>query len=203
MEPWLWPSIDGEFCSIELIGSIRSGTNTQSASYSPYSIPMYSLYSVPIQIGPDTWNLRYGREYQQLLPDMLENTGTPHTSHYTVYGLWEGYDDDTEMLSRNVKSLSQMAGQEYHLLYPIEKTKRNEKEDYIIGKKQTLYRALNIEAKTLPAGTYYLQYEVMDMFMRPIVMEPIEMYWDGKALSFPTGFTWEGTARLQWGAGNP
>ena len=203
VEPWLWPSIDGEFCSIELIGSIRSGTNTQSASYSPYSIPMYSLYSIPIQIGPDTWNLRYGREYQQLLPDMLENTGTPHTSHYTVYGLWEGYDDDTEMLSRNVKSLSQMAGQEYHLLYPIEKTKRNEKEDYIIGKKQTLYRALNIEAKTLPAGTYYLQYEVMDMFMRPIVMEPIEMYWDGKALSFPTGFTWEGTARLQWGAGNP
>ena len=124
VEPWLWPSIDGEFCSIELIGSIRSGTNTQSASYSPYSIPMYSLYSVPIQIGPDTWNLRYGREYQQLLPDMLENTGTPHTSHYTVYGLWEGYDDDTEMLSRNVKSLSQMAGQEFQLLYPIEKTGR-------------------------------------------------------------------------------
>ncbi len=163
----------------------------------------HSLYSVPIQIGPDTWNLRYGREYDRDIDDMLENTKQPHNSLYTVYGLWEGYDDDTDMLCRNVKSLSQMAGQEFQLLYPVEKNKQTDRDDYIIGKKQTLYRALNIEAKTLPAGTYYLQYEVMDMFMRPIMMEPIEMYWDGETLSFPTDFTWEGTVSMQWLASQP
>ena len=100
MEPWLWPSIDGEFCNIELI----SATDTQA------------LYNVPIQVGTDMWYLRYGRDYEMFLDDVTEKISP---SKYTVYGLWEGYDSDTEMLCRNVKSLSRMAGQEYRLLYPI------------------------------------------------------------------------------------
>ena len=172
VEPWMWPSIDGEFCDIELI----SATDTQA------------LYNVPIQVGPDMWYLRYGRDYEMFLDDVTEKI---FPSKYTVY------DSDTEMLCRNVKSLSQMAGQEYRLLYPISGD-TGKKTYYSMGKFQTLYRSLEMEAKQLPAGTYYLEYEVQDMFMRPIMMERIEMYWDGKKLSFPEGFAWEGTMKLSW-----
>ena len=57
---------------------------------------------------------------------------------------------------------------------------------------------MNMEPMILPAGTYYLQYEVNDVFMRPILLDRIEMYWDGKALSFPRDFTWEGRLELAW-----
>ncbi len=192
VEPWLWPSIDGEFCSIDLI------SNVKAEDYFSEEEIKQALYSVPIQIGPNTWNLRYGRQYQLKLPGMAEEVGKVHPSQYTVYGLWEGYDDDTKLLSRNVKSLSQLAGQEYQLLYPVDESGISGKTEYIIGEKHTLHRALDIEAQALPAGTYYLQYEVLDMFMRPIPLETIELVWDGETLSFPEGFSWEGTSNLRW-----
>lgn len=182
VDPWLWPSIDGEFCDIELV----SATDTQA------------LYSVPMRIGADIWFLRYSRQYERHLDDLSGSEEKNHLSQYTVYGLWEGYDDDTVMLCRNIKSLSQMAGQQYRLLYPVDNGGSTGKTKYINGKEHTLYRSLVMEAKTLPAGTYYLEYEVLDMFMRPITMEKIEMYWDGKNLSFPPDFTWEGTIQLKW-----
>lgn len=179
VEPWLWPSIDGELCSLKMISAT----------------PDQVLYGVPIQVGPDVWYLRYGREYSRFLME-TPKPGENHSSQYTVYGLWEGYDDDTTMLGRNVKSLAQMAGQEYQMLYPLEggtgKTK------YATGGMQKLYRAMEIEPMLLPKGTYYLQYEVEDMFMRPILLDMIEMYWDGNELLFPADFTWEGTIGLNW-----
>jgi len=44
---------------------------------------------------------------------------------------------------------------------------------------------LCVKEKLLPAGTYYLEYEIEDMFLRPTVLERIEMHWDGTSLTFP------------------
>ena len=182
IEPWLWPSIDGELCQIQLISS-----NLNEA-----------LYNVPIQIGPEIWQLRYGREYKVYLTDLPLEPDQTHPSSYTVYGLWEGYDDDSGRLSRNVKSLPQLAGQEYRLLYAIDGTEKTGKTRYAMAEKHTLYRAMTIETMVLPAGTYYLEYEVLDIFMRLITTERIEMYWDGKTMTFPADFAWEGTMQLKW-----
>ena len=177
VEPWWWPTIDGELCSIELIAA----SDTEA------------LYNVPIQVGSDIWYLRYKRNYERYIYDLEETSQTPHLSQYTVYGLWEGYDDELAMMSRNNRSLSQLAGQEYSMLYPV--TGKNK---YILSKFHSLYRAMQVETAMLPAGTYYLQYEVEDMFLRPIQMERIEMRWDGKTLSFPQDFAWQGTETLEW-----
>ena len=182
VEPWLWPSIDGELCDIELIST--NGTE--------------ALYSVPVQIGPDVWYFRYGRTYDGVLTDRPEDGSLTHPSTYTMYGLWEGYDDDSGRLSRNVKSLSQMAGQEYRLLYPAGDGEKTGKAKYTMGRANTLYRSMRIESSVLPAGTYYLEYEVLDLFMRPIKVERIEFYWDGKNVSYPEDFTWKGMLTLKW-----
>ena len=34
--------------------------------------------------------------------------------------MWMGYDENTETTNRNVKSLAQMAGQEFKLIYPVD-----------------------------------------------------------------------------------
>jgi len=53
----------------------------------------------------------------------------------------------------------------------------------------------------LPAAiskTYWNACLPILLFMRSIMMERIEMHWDGKKLSFPEGFAWEGTMKLSW-----
>ena len=61
-----------------------------------------------------------------------------------------------------------------------------------------IYRALNVQEIALPAGTYYLEYEVDDAFMRPSVLERIEFQWDGKNMTFPEGFTWTDETTLEY-----
>ena len=61
----------------------------------------------------------------------------------------------------------------------------------------TFYRRMSPEIITLPAGTYYLEYEVDDMFTRPFVLERIEFRWDGEKMSFPENLVWEGTQLLK------
>ena len=92
--------------------------------------------------------------------------------------------------------LSQKAGQEYSLLY-----RAGLDEDrirYYRGENRTLPRRIEIEKMLMPAGTYYLEYEIKDMFMRSIPLDRIELYWDGKEIRYPEGFTWEGKIRLVW-----
>ena len=57
---------------------------------------------------------------------------------------------------------------------------------------------MQVEERPLPPGTYYLEYELEDIFLRTARLERIEMHWDGEKLSFPEGFTWEGTFLTQW-----
>ena len=48
----------------------------------------------------------------------------------------------------------------------------------------------------LPPGTYYIQYMVVDMFMRKHPIQEVEVIWDGKQLKLADGAEWDGTVRL-------
>ena len=56
-----------------------------------------------------------------------------------------------------------------------------------------MYRSLDIKEEPLPEGTYYLEYEVTDAFMRTTKSERIEFRWDGKKMTFPNDDAWKGS----------
>ena len=43
----------------------------------------------------------------------------------------------------------------------------------------------------LPKGTYYLDYEIEDVFMRRMMLDRIEIQYDGQNMRFPNSGTWE------------
>ena len=175
-EPMRWPSINGEPCDMELVmeNRIQDGTTKEY------------LYNIPAQIGTDTCFLRCGRTFS--------DAGENGHSTYQLYGVWVGYDENTEMTNRSVKSLAQVAGREFRLLYPVDPDGAG----YQMSGKMTMYRAIDVQEITLPAGTYYLEYEVDDVFMRPSVLERIEFYWDGENITFREGFNWTGETLLKF-----
>lgn len=173
-DPMHWPAIDGVPCSMNMIQFI-------------YEQNTY-IYNIPIQIGRTRAMLRCGRQFGKDTEDTYINT-------YQIYGVWDGYDEDLGIPARNVRSLSQLAGQDYQLLYPVW-TEDDVPNRYAASKALTMYRALDIAEMTLPAGTYLMRYEVEDMFGRPHPTEFIEMRWDGKTITYPEDFAWEGKTIL-------
>lgn len=178
-EPWNWPAIEGMPCDMELVLEKYQKTTEER------------LYNIPVQIGTGTYYLRCARF------DPYDKT---QDRRYEIYGVWEGYNETTQMTNRSVIQLAQLAGQEYRVLWPLDLSDRNGKKRYMpSGEMRRIARYLDIREAVLPAGTYYIEYEVDDMFMRPCALERIEMHWDGKNYSFPDGFVWEGSTPLQWG----
>ncbi len=174
-DPLHWPAIDGVLCCMDLVrytGMVR-------------------LYDIPVQINSDTSILRLGRSYVSAAEGNWLN-------EYEIYGVWEGYEANSEVANRNVKPLAMMSGRRYRLLYPKEGTETDGRVSYAMGPEMTMYRALDIEEIMLPPGTYYLEYELRDMFSRSIRLDRIEMHWDGQNLTFSEGFVWEGTAETVW-----
>ena len=178
-EPMRWPAINGVPCDMEL----AMETTIQGGMATEY------LYNIPAQIGTDICILRCGRT----LGD-AEAGGLFFNTTYQLYGVWTGYDENTQMSNRSVKSLSQVAGQEFRLLYPVDPVGSG----YQFSETMTMYRAMEVREITFPAGTYYLEYEVDDVFMRPSVLERVEFYWDGESMTFPEGFSWEGETLLKF-----
>ena len=166
-EPCLWLSMEGVYCDAELVS---------------YDLFDNYLFNIPIQIGTEQSILRCG--YESKIDD------------YVVYGIWEGYDADTGVFGRNVQSLAQLAGQEFRLLYPIDGAERNGKTLYEASEPMTLYRSLRVTKEPLPQGPIYIEFWVRDMFMRPLTIGKVEMYWDGQTLTLAPGETWEGTTLL-------
>jgi len=165
LEPWKWPSVEGTPCNFNLVSFYPGGT---------------SLCEVPIRIDTDIWKLRIGLSTQ---------------GEYEVYGVWDGSEYAGERFARNVKTLAQVAGQSYQLLYPV----TDAGETYFkAGQPQTMYRSLEIGKTELPAGTYYIEYIIVDMFQRWIPMDRIELNWDGTKLTMAEGTEWDGTVRLEW-----
>ena len=172
--PWRWPSIDGIPCEMDLIEEQYREQDTEM------------LYNIPILINSQACFLRCGRI------DWTERD--KKRRRYEVYGVWEGYDNHSSMTNRSVKSLAQMAGQEYRLVWHVDGSAGK----YTLSdQRMRMYRALDVAEMSLPAGTYYLEYEVDDMFTRPMLLERIQIYWDGQQISFPEDFSWEGEMELK------
>lgn len=169
-DPMHWPAIDGEICCIDLVQSDDK----------------FRLYNIPIQINSENAILRCGRKIDG------------ETSEYEVYGIWNGYDDNSTLMSRSVEELAMVAGRKYRLLYPVEGKEKDDPTSYANGPELKMYRQLDVGEVTLPAGIYYIQYELRDMFMRTMRLEMIEIHWDGETMTFPEGFTWEGSVEPKW-----
>ncbi len=179
---WKWPSIEGIPCTLDLVmDTIQEKTGN-----------LEYLYNIPVQIGTKIYYLRCGCE----LSFLEESAAGDGKKTYEVYGVWEGYDENSEMMNRNVKELSWLAGQEYVILNPLDLKLPNGRTQYHASKSMKMYRSLEIEEITLPAGTYFLEYEVQDMFMRPFILDRIEMHWDGKKVKYPKRLIWHGEELL-------
>ena len=139
-----------------------------------------TLFEIPLKVGSNVWKIR---------------VGTSDATEYQIYGVWDGSEYVGQHFNRNMKKLVQMEGRDYQLLYPVADT---EDAFFEMGEEKPFLRSMTIGNTVLPAGTYYLEYIVMDRFLRYIPMERIEMHWDGERMTLPEGFTWDGVERLVW-----
>lgn len=139
-----------------------------------------------MQIGSDVSLLRCGRTIT------LKEDGTT-ANEYTVYGVWQGYDENSDLMSRSVFPLAVMSGQEYRLLYPL-----SAGNGYSWSMNMNVTRHLSVQEVPLPPGTYFLEYELVDSFMRTARTDRIEMNWDGENMTFPDLQAWEGEWAPVW-----
>ena len=175
-------AIDGVLCNMNFI----------SENQNEY------LYSVPIQLGNETYDLRCSYhvgssnwyasadsvpEESIVLPEDTEPEATTPAGTYQVYGLWEGFDDDSQLSNRNVTSLAQVQGQEYNFLYPIHTENQEDMTYYDYSPPMTMYRNLDMETISLPPGTYYLRYVVINIFGREKILPIAQLSWDGSTFS--------------------
>ena len=154
-----WPAVEGVPCSCELVWISRG----------------VMWFNIPVQIGSQNYLLRCTGEIEE---DNLE-----------MLGLWEGYDADSQAFSRNVKPVSQIAGQEFRLLYPIDGA------GYEASEPMIMPRRLDVASVNLEPGDYRLDYWAEDMFMRHLPAGSVEVRWDGETLTVPEG-AWQGKETL-------
>ena len=101
------------------------------------------------------------------------------------------------MFNRNVRSLAQLAGQEFAPVYPIFDGEYDSGDDWFKGQTLKMYRTLEVTNEPLPAGTYYIEYVIYDMFMRPMFLDWARMDWDGQTATFPDADSWQGEVELK------
>ncbi|MBQ8306537.1 MAG: hypothetical protein IJX90_10025 [Blautia sp.] len=165
-EPETWVSIDGVLCALEMINS----SDTED------------LYNIPIRMNNEIFNLRcglkemIGDESGDLISDE-DNLG------YEVYGIWNGYDADTGMPSRNVVTMADYQGRDYRFLYPIYEEGTDSVRHYVESEDMTMFRNLYIEEMELPAGDYAIRYIITDLHGRERAQEMQYIHWDGTAFS--------------------
>ena len=101
-----------------------------------------------------------------------------YSGHYELYGLWEGYDSDSDMPNRNIVSFSSVQGREFRLLYPVY-VKDGGDARYAYSEPMTMLRGMEIGNKPLAEGTYYMAFVVTDVFGREFATDPVRVRWDG------------------------
>lgn len=175
--PMRWLAVEGQLCCASLIQS--GGWTTR-------------LYNIPVQINNDVSILRCGQI------TIGHNEDGSRISRYDIYGIWEGYDADSKLPNRSVETLATVTGQEYRPVYPLADMKTRSEIAYKFGRRKTMPRALEVTEIMLPPGTYFMEYEIRDVFMRSTTLDRIEIHWDGKEMTYPDGFTWEGVVLSDW-----
>ncbi len=188
-KPWEWPSIQGEICEMDMLGldfttSLTSDNRVKSSL----------LYNIPVLIDSSVHFLRCGRtlsyDYDYYGEDR-SNTDVV-MDDFVIYGIWEGYDENTNVLNRNVRDLAGLAGIEFKLLWDTGEKDQKGNSMYLPGKTITMYRNLDIEITTIPPGTYFLEYEIVDAFNRRFVTERAKVEWDGTKMTLAKDSVWEG-----------
>ena len=168
-DPMHWPAIDGELICMDLVKTF----------------PARKLYNVPVMLNSQSSVLRLSRR-----TDISGNEENPW-DEYEVVGVWEGENEDGDLMNRSLKPLAMLVGREYRLLYPVDGTAARGKTAYQNSAPLTMYRSLDVQEVPLPAGTYYLEYEIDDVFMRATVLERIEIRWNGETMTFPEAESWK------------
>ena len=162
--PNLWPSIEGEICSIEFVNATTERV----------------VYNIPFQMGVDFNNFRCG----YIRPSRGEElTG----GSYELYGIWDGFDDDSGMPNRNILFMSSYVGREFQLLFPI-LSEIDDKVRYIPGEIHTMHRNFDVEESVITVGNYAICYIMQDIIGRELPQEMHYIYWDGE------NFQYRGTA---------
>ena len=169
-DPMHWPAINGVPVCID---HIQTQFNRK-------------LYNIPVMIDGEKNVLRCGRTV--IYPFNVTGNQTAQ-NEYEIYGVWEGYEETTLLLNRSVRPLSDLEGQEYCLLYPVDETADDL--SYKRSETLTMRKRLIVEEIPLPAGTYYLEYEIDDVFMRTSTLGRIRIEWDGVNITFPDISSWE------------
>lgn len=167
--PAQWPAIEGETCAFEVRSINRAGWTRMWGN-------------VPVKLDGKYATLRCSYDADE--------------DYYTVHGLWDGYDLNTGMFNRNVRSLSQVAGQEFSLVYPIHHDKDGVSDDYYRGKNLKMFRSLDMKNAPLEDGLYYIEFVIYDCFMRPRYLEPLEMRIENGKASYPGLEEWQGETEL-------
>ena len=163
---WKWPAVEGVNCNVEITNRYMD-TDT---------------YNIPIRVGSEQHLLRFGLDIQ--------------TKELKIYGLWGGYETDGSVFNRSTKTLSELAGREFMLLYPIVGTEKTGRIKYEVSTPMLMYRTLRISKKDLPAGTYYIDYRVEDIFRHNLEVGRASLEWDGEKIFLQPGTAWEGTMEL-------
>ncbi len=181
-DPMHWAALEGVHCDMEIV--FISGDTI--------------VYNIPVRIGKYDWILRCGRDFDRLGDIRSLFAGDPGESSFTVYGLWEGYDSDSSMPSRNVETLAELAGREYEIVLPLAGMDGKLTGDGLSQPAGKLPRILNVREEPLEPGTYYLQYELEDSLRRSVSLtEMIPVTWDGETVRLADGYTWEGTVEIE------
>ena len=179
-----WPSIDQTLCCMSIIREDAT----------------MCLYHIPIRMEETIYNLRCSYIYNHELVEKVQEG--EHTMNYEgvyqLYGVWEGYNEDSDMPGRNVTSIVQLQGREYQLLYPVLEETEQDGSFYQNSEPLRMYRGMNVEEMSFPEGTYYLTYIGKNVFGQSRELGTIEMEWDGSQFICKT--PWEGEIdNITWG----
>lgn len=190
------PTIDGALIDMELVSSeientalynvpvqinetnydLRLGLTRKLSEESWHEL-VKTVWNVELQEGQDILMREGDREwYEKYITSFID--APVYTKEYEVYGLWEGYDAQSQLPGRNVMSLSTMQGREYVMLYP-HYAEQEERTYYSYSQPLTMYRSLEIEEKPLDPGTYYVRYILTDIFGRKRFLPMTKISWDG------------------------
>ena len=167
-EIWSWPSVDEQFCCVDLIEYIYGEC----------------LYEIPVQIDSDVWYLRCGY------------TSEKGYEVYGVWSGFNSSTKMFNRNVTSLSKMAGQSYRMLYPICDLES--RRQLDEYQRSEAQRMPRALYVENQPIPPGTYYIQYVVEDMFLRRIPMEGVKVVWDGETLSLADGESWEGTVQLYW-----
>ncbi len=168
-----WPVLEGELCPIMLM---KTGKD-------------YELYNTPILLDDKIYKVREVWKYNTRENRVAtEHDGTTSYSEITdgefeFLGVWAGYDSDASHPYHNILPISQFQGRTYQLLYELYDLTRSGKVRYRRGPELTVYRSAEMHQEPLPAGTYYVEFLLDDIFCRTVETELIRMEWDGSRMT--------------------